>query len=371
MYYIIALAVSLVLSVLIVHFHPLVQTRRNDVSAVQSMHDKQVSRLGGLAVVVATFSTMLLLPAELLDKRTVFLLAATTVPVLIAGILEDLGLNVRPRDRFLAACGSGVLYIILFDQWLMSTHTPVLDYLMQWAPFAILFSVLLSAGVSHAYNLIDGLNGFAGFVAGSAALSLGYLAYASGLADQGVMLVLTFSATVGFLMVNFPSGRIFLGDAGAYVVGHILVWISISLLWMAPEVSAWSILLIFFWPLADTALAILRRLSRGGAIHHPDRLHFHHLALRALEIAFLGRGNRRLANPIASVILLPFAVAPMLAGVLLKSSNAAAAFAAGAFFALFLITYKTGVVVASRMSTRRAMRRVMIELKLNAPFLKN
>jgi hypothetical protein len=162
-------------------------------------------------------------------------------------------------------------------------------------------------------------------------------------------LLIVSAAVVGFLILNFPFGKIFLGDAGAYTLGHMLVWIAISILWSAPAVSPLAVLLIFFWPIADTLLAIARRLRLGKSITQPDRLHFHQFVMRAVEIILLGRRRRRAANPIATLLTLPFIGAPMAAGVLLQSDRGGAAAAIVAFACLFVATYRIGMWVAPRL----------------------
>ena len=157
------------------------------------------------------------------------------------------------------------------------------------------------------------------------------------------------AAVVGFLILNFPFGKIFLGDAGAYTLGHMLVWIAISILWSAPAVSPLAVLLIFFWPIADTLLAIARRLYLRKSITQPDRLHFHQFVMRAIEIILLGRRRRRAANPLATLLTLPFIGAPMAAGVLLQSDRGGAAAAIVAFACLFVATYRIGMWAAPRL----------------------
>ena len=76
------------------------------------------------------------------------------------------------------------------------------------------------------------------------------------------------------MALNFPIGKIFLGDGGAYLLGHLLVWSSIILNSNESAVSAFAILLVFFWPVADTGLAIWRRWKLGNPADRPDRLHF-------------------------------------------------------------------------------------------------
>jgi hypothetical protein len=143
-------------------------------------------------------------------------------------------------------------------------------------------------------------------------------------------------------MLNFPFGKIFLGDAGACVLGHLLVWASISILWNAPSVTPLAVLLIFFWPIADTIMAVLRRYSSGKPITQPDRLHFHQLAMRAVEIILLGRNNRKLANPLATILTLSFVILPMIAGVFFADDPSKAAIACAFFGITFLSLIKLG-----------------------------
>ena len=154
---------------------------------------------------------------------------------------------------------------------------------------------------------------------------------------------LLLAALAGFLMVNFPFGRVFMGDGGAYVVGHILVWTSVSIVWASEDVSAFAILLIFLWPIADTLLAIWRRTFTGADMTQPDRLHFHQLVMRGLEISVLGRGRRDIANPLAAAMIVPMALAPMFAGVLFYDNVTATASLSALAFAGFLLTYTAGI----------------------------
>ena len=112
------------------------------------------------------------------------------------------------------------------------------------------------------------------------------------------------------MLLNFPLGKILPGDAGAYAMGHVLVCNAILLVNQTSEISPFAILLIFVWPVADTLLAIWRRWKKKRRADQPDRLHFHQLVMRFLEIRFLGRNQRHLANPIATIFLLPCIAVP-------------------------------------------------------------
>ena len=112
-----------------------------------------------------------------------------------------------------------------------------------------------------------------------------------------------------------------MGDAGAYTYGHLLVWIAISLISKHPEISAWAIFCLFFWPIMDTVAAILRRSLKRGSINQADHMHFHQLVMRVVLIYFGGRISQKSANPISTVIILPFCILIAFLGVLFLESN--------------------------------------------------
>jgi UDP-GlcNAc:undecaprenyl-phosphate/decaprenyl-phosphate GlcNAc-1-phosphate transferase len=314
--------------------------KRNDTKAVQASHVKPVARIGGLSVVAALVITAVPF-LEITNIRTNYLLLLLSAfPVFAIGLCEDLGFFSSPRVRFMAAIFSGAVFVGLTGQWLPRTDIPGLDFVMQWAPIGIGFSLFLAAGISHAFNLIDGLNGLSGFIAVGISLSLAAISHQMGLTEHRDVLFILSSAIAGFLVFNFPFGKIFLGDGGAYVIGHILAWMAISILCAAPDITPLAMLLIFFFPMADTLLAIMRRVYLGVSILHPDRLHFHQLVMRGIEIVLLGRKRRHIANSLAAAFILPFAFTPMVVGIFLVLDRSKAIITLLLFTVLFLTTYK-------------------------------
>ena len=93
--------------------------------------------------------------------------------------------------------------------------------------------------------------------------------------------VLYGALVLGFFLVNFPFGKIFLGDGGAYFAGFLLAALGVLLPARNPEVSAWAAILICAYPVIET-LASMRRKARrkGHSVGQPDRVHFHMLAHR-------------------------------------------------------------------------------------------
>ena len=315
--------------------------RVGDLGAVQAAHSTPTPRLGGIAVFVAVVAAALLaLPGW--ESLWVLLLTAA-VPLFLSGAAEDLGFPVAPAGRLAAALASSALVVWFSGTWISHTGVPVLDLLLAWSPLAIVISVVAAAAVAHAFNLIDGLNGLAGSAALIGALSLLGTALSVNDMEVAVIASVLAAAVLGFLLFNFPFGTIFFGDAGAYTVGFLLAWMGILLAGRHADVTPFAMLLALFWPLADLTLAIVRRYQRKSPLSAPDRLHFHHLVLRSLEIAAFGRSRRSIANPVATAVMLPLIAAPALAGFLLHDRPAEAVAALAIFFVLYFALYLAGM----------------------------
>ena len=327
-----------------------------DEAAVQSAHSGFVPRVGGLAIYIAILVLIPLLSFGFIPLSVVFdldierltLLILSAAPVFSVGLAEDLGYDMSPKARLVASAVSSLIVILLFKVWLDSLGIPGVDTLLMFAPVGILFTIFATVGVVNAFNLIDGLNGLSSYVTVSVAVSLSIIAFRAGNTQVSFFLVLVVAAVLGFMVLNFPMGKIFLGDGGAYAQGHLLVWSAIILINGAIEVSAFAILLVFFWPVADTCLAIWRRWQSGNPTDRPDRLHFHQLVMRFLEIRFFGRDKRAISNPLATLALIPLISAPQVLGVLFWDDFRASIVSTAGMVLLFIVTYLFGIAIAKK-----------------------
>ena len=327
-----------------------------DEAAIQSAHIGFIPRVGGLAIYISILVLIPLLsfgfiPLSVvfdLDVKQLTLLILSAAPVFFVGLAEDLGFDMSPKARLGASVVSSFVAVLIFKVWLSQLGIPGVDTLLMFAPLGILFTIFATVGVVNAFNLIDGLNGLSSYVTVSVALSLSVIALQAGNAQVSIFLVLVVAAVLGFMALNFPMGKIFLGDGGAYALGHLLVWSAIILITDATEISAFSILLVFFWPVADTILAIWRRWKLGNPADRPDRLHFHQLAMRFLEIRFFGRYRREIVNPTATLILIPLISTPQVLGVWFWNDYRNSLLSALGAGLLFVATYLVGIALAKR-----------------------
>ncbi|MDR9484900.1 MAG: glycosyltransferase [Sediminimonas sp.] len=349
-------ATSCAVTALVVATRPMhigLSTRDHDTNAVQAAHDRPTPRIGGVGVVLVTVGALLFaLPSIPHDSAAWFSLSLT--PVFVAGLVEDTGYPVRPNIRLLAAAFSSVLVIMFLDTWITQSGIPGLDAALTFAPFAIAVTLLWTTGLCHSFNLIDGVNGLAGGLGVLIALGIATIAWQ--VDDRAVMMaaLVVAAALSGFLVFNFPRGHVFLGDAGAYAVGHVLAWLGIFLVVRSEQVAGVSVGLMFFWPVADTFLAIYRRRRAGRRADQPDRLHFHQLVMRGLEIRVLGASRRGLSNPLSTVVVLPMAGAPIVMAVFLRNDPLWALLSLAMFGAIFVTTYSLGLRITRRAPWRRA-----------------
>ena len=333
-----------------------------DEAAIQSAHSGFVPRVGGLAIYISILFLIPLLSFGFIPLSVVFdldaeqltLLILSAAPVFSVGLAEDLGYEMSPKARLFASAVSSLAAILLFKVWLDSLGVPGFDILLTFAPVGILFTIFATVGVVNAFNLIDGLNGLSSYVTLSVAVSLSIIAFQSGDIQVSTFLVLVVAAVLGFMVLNFPMGKIFLGDGGAYALGHLLVWSAIILVNGVTDVSAFAILLVFFWPVADTGLAIWRRWKLGNPADRPDRLHFHQLAMRFLEIRFFGRDRREIANPVATLILIPMISVPQVLGVLFWDDFKASVLSTLGAGVIFVATYLAGISFAKNGRNKNA-----------------
>jgi UDP-N-acetylmuramyl pentapeptide phosphotransferase/UDP-N-acetylglucosamine-1-phosphate transferase len=257
----------------------------HDLNGAQKLHAKPVPRVGGLGLMVG------LLVAGLIgylvngnSYRTLLTLLACSLPVFLAGFVEDLTKNVSVRTRLLSSFVSAALAVWLLQAQLPDVDTPGLDALLHFPIVAALFTIFAVGGVTHSVNIIDGLNGLAG---GAVCIMLAGLAALAWMHGDSVVMKLCLSGMagmLGFMLLNYPFGKIFLGDGGAYLAGFWLAECAVLLLVRNPEVSTWTVLLCCLYPVLETAYSMFRR----HVIHKvpsglPDMAHMHQLLYKWLK----------------------------------------------------------------------------------------
>ena len=280
---------------------------------VQKFHTIPTPRIGGLALGLAYFLLWPALPEAL--RLPWGLIGIAALLPLGAGLAEDLTGKVGVRWRLVATMGAGVVFALLTGYTMHKVYLPGVDWLLGISLVAVLFTGFAMGGVANAINIIDGFNGLA---SGSLMIMLAAFAFVAHQVGDDLVFALALlylGLIAGFFVLNFPFGKIFLGDGGAYFAGFLLAGLGVLLPMRNPETSAWTAILICAYPVIET-LASMRRKSRrdGHSVGQPDRVHFHMLAHRRYARRIVpAEGPLHLRNPATSVVTW---LLPILTGIL-------------------------------------------------------
>ena len=152
-----------------------------------------------------------------------------------------------------------------------------------------LIALLWIAGVTSAYNLIDGMNGLciSIFIASSCTLyMIGRLLPASPFIDHSYPAVYMGAMALGVLCWNFPSAQTFLGDGGSTLLGYLFAshFVTLANFPRPLRVMNLSDLFVLFLlfggiPVVDTLTAFTRRMLTGKSPFYPDKKHLHHILI--------------------------------------------------------------------------------------------
>ena len=257
------------------------------------------------------------------------------LPIFIIGLAEDYYFKTAPTFRFILGACSAICGILLSGVVLKSVDIGYLDQFLSASFIAFIFTVFCIVGLINAVNLIDGVHGLSLGIC--MVISISFFVVAHGVDDEGLaqLGILLAAASFGLMALNYPFGKIFLGDSGAYFIGFNISWLMILLAMRYEEVSKWSLLAIVCWPVTETVFSIVRRKLGGRSSDRPDRMHFHHVVMRGLEIISKRRISRQKSNPLATLIILPVACAPAVLGTFYCQSHQAGV----AIFDVFLFIF--------------------------------
>lgn len=282
-------------------------TGDNDLHKPQASHARAAPRVGGLAVVAGSLAGLLVLGPHNMTLTWLWpVLFIAAMPVFVAGLLEDITKDIGSGKRLLAAFASAAI-----AWWLLGGVSRVgfsgIDWLLSFWPISLVFTMVAVGGCTHALNIIDGMNGLAGMIATLMSLSLALVALQ--VQDIPIFLIAAAlaSATLGFLVWNFPFGRVFLGDGGAYFVGFILAELAVQLVVRNPSVSPFYALAVLFYPVFETLFSIWRRrYKRGVPVDQPDALHLHQLVFRRLVRVTFSRDRRHAVPALCNAMTSPY-----------------------------------------------------------------
>jgi UDP-GlcNAc:undecaprenyl-phosphate/decaprenyl-phosphate GlcNAc-1-phosphate transferase len=273
----------------------------------RDVHKTPTPRLGGVAMfggVVAAFAVSSQHPFFSLlwvDPGPILAILVATFLIVLVGVADDLwdlDWMIKLGAQFLAA---GI--IAWFGQWQIYS-LPIGGILIgsSWVSFVLtVFAIVI---VMNAVNFIDGLDGLVGgvcLIANGVFFAYTYILVRDAGESTyfnvaGFIAAVLIGACIGFLPLNWSPAKLFMGDAGALMLGLLMATSAISITGaldpavLNPETFGRSQLLgafipillpivVVLLPLLDFGLAVMRRMHAGRSPFSPDRKHLHHRML--------------------------------------------------------------------------------------------
>lgn len=314
---------------------------------VQKSHSHWVPRLGGIPIFFGLVSGLLVI-AFVTDRylaETAFLIVCM-LPAFAIGLVEDVTRQAGVTIRLVFTMIAAGLGWWLLDARIERVDVALIDVILElhWtAPFVM--TLLAAGGAAHAINIIDGCHGLSAMVS---SIAMGAVAIVAALVDDYFIMqvaLIIIASLFGFLTQNFPRGRIFQGDSGAYLVGFLVALLSIMLVARNPEVSPWFPVLVLLYPVWETLFSIYRRaMVSKRHVGQPDALHLHQLIHRRVMRTYsrnCSAQDRVLQNALTSVYLWGYALScAVLAVIFWADSGVLAGSSALAVMAYVLIYRK-------------------------------
>ncbi|MGQ0601368.1 MAG: glycosyltransferase family 4 protein [Anaerolineales bacterium] len=248
------------------------RTRLVQLPGGRRQHTRPVARIGGVGLFIGFFVVALglYLFAPLKDEHRQPLIGVLvgTVFVFLGGMWDDVR-ELKAGPQFAIQFGAAAI-ALLGTVWIGEVTLPF--YGVWQIPLLVRIFITISwvMGMMNTVNFLDGLDGLAAGVAGIAALL--FAIHSTRLQQPEIALysIALAGACVGFLIFNIHPARVFLGSAGAMVLGYALATLSI----LAPARVA-TALLVMALPIADVFFQIVDRWRRGQSPMQGDRGHLH------------------------------------------------------------------------------------------------
>jgi UDP-N-acetylmuramyl pentapeptide phosphotransferase/UDP-N-acetylglucosamine-1-phosphate transferase len=270
-------------------------------SGVQKFHITPTPRIGGIPIVLGLLAACALAPKDVQHMLAAILLAS--MPAFLAGMAEDITKRVSVVSRLLATMVSGLVAWWLTDYSLTRLDIWGVDWFLQFTLVSVLFTAFAVGGVANAINIIDGFNGLASAMSTVAFIGYAMIAWQVGDHTLAQVALVLAACVLGFFWVNWPFGKIFLGDGGAYFIGFALAWMGVLLIERNPSVSAFAALVICTHPVTEVLFSIYRRKIRKAHPGMPDRLHFHSLVKRRYVSRWFKTRSKMARNSITGFLI--------------------------------------------------------------------
>ena len=244
-------------------------------------HRIAAPRLGGVAIFLAFALAAALFyhPNSPYEAHVVAGLFAASVLTVAVMAVDDLR-GLPPGIRVIAQTVAALLVMFPAAQGMLIEviHNPLGQGAGASIPLplwlAVPFTWFWVVGMMNTINWVDGMDGLAGGVVAIAAVVMAAVSWMLGQTSVAALCAMLAGASVGFLLLNWRPGKLFMGDSGAMFLG-----LALATLAGIGGAKLATMLLLLGLPILDAARVIVRRVGRGESPAQADRSHLQHRML--------------------------------------------------------------------------------------------
>jgi UDP-N-acetylmuramyl pentapeptide phosphotransferase/UDP-N-acetylglucosamine-1-phosphate transferase len=254
-----------------------------DIPNERSLHETPTPHAGGIGIIIAILVSWSAYALIFFMPETMGWIAVSALLVAGTSFVDDLR-ELSPVIRIVVHVLAAVVLLagglVMFEGWV-----------------GMLFTLSAIVWMLNLYNFMDGMDGFAG---GMTLLGFGFLAYAGwllGANEYAMYSMLVAAAALGFLCVNFPPAKIFMGDVGSATLG--LLAAAFSLWGISDGLFPWWFPLLVFSPfVVDATVTLIRRIINRERIWEAHRSHYYQ------RLVQMGWGHKKTVLAEYAVMLL-------------------------------------------------------------------
>lgn len=238
-----------------------------DIPNGRSSHSLPTPRGGGVGILVVFVVSSLLLKLAL----GIWLPAAFLA---LVSFFDD-KLNLSPRTRLVFQFTASMVmvgsFLIGYGGFPLTIQNSSLTVVL-----VFIFYSIFVVGTANFYNFMDGINGIAGITGAIGFGLLGIFAVTSAnMPTLGLSALCISAACTGFLPLNIPRARVFMGDVGSILLGFVFASFVVV---MARSVADFLLLAGFLSTFyADTLVTLYVRKKDGERLSQAHRRHLYQL----------------------------------------------------------------------------------------------
>jgi UDP-N-acetylmuramyl pentapeptide phosphotransferase/UDP-N-acetylglucosamine-1-phosphate transferase len=223
-------------------------------------------------------------------------------PIFIIGLLDDIKLNLSPSARLFFIIFSLLITISSLNINIFDIDIYFLqNFLNEHYFLKLLFVTLCFIFLINGSNFIDGFNGLLGIHAIILITILNFINYYFNNYELLLVGMIFFSSILSFLFFNFPNARIFLGDAGSYLIGTIIAYLAIETSNQTSNINPFFFAAILFYLFFEVFFSFFRKiLINQTSPLKPDKYHLHMILYKNIYEKIK---NKNKSNYLTSLII--------------------------------------------------------------------